>query len=398
MADNWGLTETGFYCPTYEEILAEKITDAQELFGDDISTSALTPLGKFLRIEAKADRRLYEECERVYYSFSPATSTGVSLDRAVSFAGITRQPATAAVHTIYVYTGVADYTIAQGTEFRTTAGVVFRSLEDAAATTKATESGVETGEYYAEVRVQCTELGTVGNVSNINSLVTADTNITGIAYTGCESEGTDTETDAELYERYKTIVDGLGTNTAVSIAAAVLKIAGVKDCVVLTKSEELGIEEDAANYAVIVYTTSTSEATLNSIAKAIFTHGAFGVPTLGTTTVAYEDEAGVEHSVNFYLAREKSIDIAITYKPLSSFPNDGEETIKDNINELIDSIGIGDDFVCSTMYEKIYSVGGIMAATITVTDEDGNTYYSDDTITAEDDEVIVCGSVAVSEV
>lgn len=402
MAESWGLTETGFYCPTYEEILAEKITDAEELFGDDISTSALTPLGKFLRIEAKAARKLYEEAERVYYSASPATATGVSLDRAVSFAGITRQSATAAVHILHVY-GDLGTVIAQGTMFRTTAGVTFRSLEEAVIDTADTEDDVETGEYYAEVRVQCTELGTVGNVASINSLVTADASITEIAYAGCESEGTDTETDAELYARYNTTISGLGTNTEASIIAAVLAVSGVTDCVLYTESEDLDLAETDNGYSAVVYTSSTSETTLNAIAEAIFTNSPFGVPVVVSdesgaqyASGTYTDSSGVEHTVKFYLAAESAVNISVKYTASSSFPSGGADTIKANIETLMSGLGIGDSFVCSTVYGAIYSVTGVISADLTIITADDTEYGAGDTITAKDYEVLV-GSVTVTE-
>ena len=35
---DWGLSEKGFYCPTYDEVLASKIKSAKELFGENICT------------------------------------------------------------------------------------------------------------------------------------------------------------------------------------------------------------------------------------------------------------------------------------------------------------------------------------------------------------------------
>ncbi len=398
MAD-WGISSAGFYCPTYDEILAEKIASAEELFGSDVSTSALTPLGKFLRIEAKADARLYESIEAVYYAASPATAIGVSLDRLVSFAGIKRKTATAAIHILHVYSETENYEIAAGTEFRTSAGVVFRSLADAAASIEDTEGDDEedeTGTYYAEARVQCTTLGTGGNVSTINQLVIADVNISSISYAGCESEGEDTETDAELYARYLATVDGLGTNTAASVKAAVLSISGVQSCVVLSESTELELSADDAGYAVIVYTTSEDDATLLAIATAIFTNGAFGVPTVGTTSVVYTDTAGVAHTINFYLAETISAEVTVTYTKAATFPTDGEDLIAEGIEELFSELEISESFAVNALYEKIYSVGGVSAASVSVV-AGGETYGSDGVIEAADNEIIILNNVTVTE-
>ncbi len=36
--ESWGVTSSGFYCPTYSEIITEKAKTARKLFGDDIDT------------------------------------------------------------------------------------------------------------------------------------------------------------------------------------------------------------------------------------------------------------------------------------------------------------------------------------------------------------------------
>ena len=46
------LTSKGFERLTYDEIVNKIIQKAKELFGEDIDTSELTPLGKFIRINA----------------------------------------------------------------------------------------------------------------------------------------------------------------------------------------------------------------------------------------------------------------------------------------------------------------------------------------------------------
>ena len=81
MASEWGVTEYGFYCPSYEEVLEEIIKDAKSLYGEDMSVSGLTPFGKLLRIYAKREHKTYEIAEGLYYSATPATATGVSLER-----------------------------------------------------------------------------------------------------------------------------------------------------------------------------------------------------------------------------------------------------------------------------------------------------------------------------
>ena len=75
------LTETGFYRPTYEELLEAQEMRAKELFGNDIDTSDLSVLGKYIRINVTDIDELYQTLEGVYNARFPNTSSGVSLER-----------------------------------------------------------------------------------------------------------------------------------------------------------------------------------------------------------------------------------------------------------------------------------------------------------------------------
>jgi hypothetical protein len=50
--DNWGLTDKGFYRPTYTVLLNALEYKARELYGDGINLTVRSPLGVFLRILA----------------------------------------------------------------------------------------------------------------------------------------------------------------------------------------------------------------------------------------------------------------------------------------------------------------------------------------------------------
>ena len=117
-----GITETGFKRRTYDEILQEKIAKAQELFGEDIDTGELTPLGKYIRINAYDQALTEEEAEMIYYSIFPSTAVGVSLDRLCVFAGITRNAATEARYVVNI-TGTTGALIPYGFLVGTESGV-----------------------------------------------------------------------------------------------------------------------------------------------------------------------------------------------------------------------------------------------------------------------------------
>lgn len=356
---DWGLTDAGFYCPTYNEILASKITSAKELFGENICTDNNTPLGKFIRLESTYDQKLFECIEQIYYGFSPTTATGVSLDRAVSFGRITRNTATAAVHTIRIY-GTLDHTLGKGTLVKSSKGVVFYTTTDCTISKyEGLTNDIEM--YYAEVNVQCTEAGTIGNVYDINSLVNVDPEVNFVVYVKTITDGTDTETDLGLYNRYNEVIDGLGTNTENSITAELLKINGVHNVSIIVNesednrviSENLTIE--SGKYAVIVYANSGLD---SEIAAAIFKHKPFGIKQNGSVSKTVTDSAGETHTVTFSYVNELTPEIHIECKVNSEFSSSGIKDIEANITGYINSLNIGKPLIYSKLYEKIYSVAG----------------------------------------
>ena len=78
-AENWGLTEKGFYRPTYVEILNALEYKARELFPDNVNLTVRSPIGIFLRIYAWMLNILFSIIEDVYNSRFIDTSVGTSL-------------------------------------------------------------------------------------------------------------------------------------------------------------------------------------------------------------------------------------------------------------------------------------------------------------------------------
>lgn len=361
MANEWGVTDCGFYCPTYDEILEDKIKQAKKLFGEDIAVSELTPLGKYLRIEAKSDQRIYEMAESVYYSATPATATGVSLERMGSFVGENKNTAVCAVHLVRMY-GTQGYTIKAGqTLVRNSAGVIFYPVADVVIDNEEPAQEGNTT-YYADVAVQCTIAGTEGNTSGINSTVNVNSDIIGVSYLYQITEGRTTESDSEYRERFNKLVQGLGTNTEASIIAEVLKIDGAYACIIKKNytNEDIVLSPKLTlvkgTYAVIVHADSSLS---NEVAKAIFKKMPFGILQSGLNAVAVEDDAGETHNVKFTFVEEKRIDVTIKCSVSDEFENGGIDKIRDNLSSYMNNLAIGKTLIYSKLYEYIHKVAGV---------------------------------------
>lgn len=369
---NWGITPNGFVCPTEEQVLNEKIKRAKELLGENISTDETTVLGKLLRIEAKDDHRLYEQIEQIYYNSSPATATGVSLDRAMSFAFVKRNAPTYAAHNVRFY-GKTGYHIPIGTLVRNVAGVKFYTLREAIIGGEdgtLVERNQQNGDvYYTDVSVQCTETGKIGNVRDIDRMVMVNTNITSVRWLAIAAEGRETEADPDARKRYRQIVDGLGTNTKASIIANVLKINGMVDCdivenrsstnTIVVSDEEPILSVEPETYGVITYGSAKDE----DIAKAIFEKRPFGIRQSGSTSVDIIDDSGTVQTTKFTKVAIKTINIDYTVTTDESFAQDGISQINSKIREHTDALAIGDSLVFTQLYGCIYSVKGVKAVT-----------------------------------
>lgn len=385
---DWGLSEKGFYCPTYDEILESKIKSAKELFGENICTDNNTALGKFIRLETAYDVKQFEEMEKIYYSISPVTATGVSLDRDVSFARMTRNTAVAAVHKIRVY-GTKNHNLQKSTLVKSKGGVVFYTTTDGILS----EYNNEKQQYYAELAIQAVDAGTSGNVRDINSLVDVDSDVTEIEYVEMLAEGADTETDIALLNRYNDVVDGMGTNTKSALISELMKINGVHKVIIIDNlfdndikiSDYLTVE--SGKYAIIIYANSSLD---TKIAEAIFKCAPFGIKQNGSTTVNLKDDAGEIHSVVFSYVRKVPQNIEVACKVSDEFSRDGIENIQTNISEYINNLDIGEPLIYSKLYQQIYSVAG--TAEITKLTVNGST----DSVYPTKDEILKVNAIKVS--
>lgn len=97
-----GLNSQGLDIKRLQEVISDRISSARNLFGADAKVSSNDVLGRSLRVHSDSERDLWELAEAVYNSFNPNIATGVSLDRIVAYAGLTRQEASSSTVTLKV--------------------------------------------------------------------------------------------------------------------------------------------------------------------------------------------------------------------------------------------------------------------------------------------------------
>lgn len=380
-----GLTDKGFVRRTFDEILNGKIQRAKELYGEDIDTSDLTPLGKYLRINAYDQALAEEEIEAVYYSSKPNTATGQSLDRLLPFGGITRNPATAATYTVTVQ-GTAGYVIPVGFLVGTEADLTYYTTEEATIG----EDGTCT------VTVECTEAGTVGNVnaSAINKVVNPDASVSAVTGAECLSVGMDEESDAALRQRLKTALSGSGGSNENALRAALLRIPTVQYAAVIVNETNDDDAEGRPPHSFECYVQGGDDYH-QEIGEAIFAMRPIGIQTVGDHSVTVIDACGNEKQVRFSDTPSTSVMVKAEIKTGTNFPSDGTASIESNIAGYINGLGVGNSLVLSALYGHIYSVAGVQEVVSLELSTDGGSTYTTGNVTVPQYGVIVCSGVSV---
>lgn len=378
-----GLTATGYVRRTYDDVLNDKIQKAKELFGEDIDTSDLTPLGKFIRINAYDQALAEEEIEQVYYSRFPNTATGQSLDRLLVFGGISRTQATAASYRVEVQ-GTAGYVIEAGFLVGTDTDLVFYSTAEATIG----EDGT------CMIVVDCTEPGTRGNVSPaaINRVVNPNYDISAVNGLECLANGMDEESDVALRERLKSAISGQGSGNTNAIRSALLRIPTVQFAAVIENETE---ETDSAGrpaHSFECYVLGGDDYK-QEIAQAIFEKRPVGIQTWGNVSVTITDLSGNERVVKYTHAPEITVAVRIKIKTNTAFQDDGVNRIYTAVSNYINNLGIGNSLVLSALYGYIYGVPGVTEVTTLELSTDGGASYSASNVTVPQYGVAVCADV-----
>lgn len=378
------LTSKGFERLTYNDIVNKKIQKAKELFGEDIDTSELTPLGKFIRINAFDLAEAEEEAEYIYYSIFPNTASGVSLDRLCTFVGISRNPATSAIYKVKVV-GTTGYTVPIGFLVSTESGIIFYNIQD---------TEIVNGE--CEITVWCTQTGTAGNVeiASINKIVNPSSDITSINGIELVSLGTADETDYELRKRFEQAREGAGACTEASIKAALMRVPTVTSAGVIVNDTTETDSRGRPPFSFECFVNG-GENYHNEIAETIYNRKPIGIKTYGSISETVVDDGGYKHIINFSHTKKIAVKVLAKIKTDTAYEGTvGAEDIKENLTTYINNLGVGESVILSALYGQIHTVSGVDEVLELKLSKDGDNFEAKN-ITVEKWEVVSCESVTV---
>lgn len=379
------LTEKGFSRRTFDDILSDKITKAKELFGEDIDTSENTPFGKFLRINAYDQALTEEEAENIYYSIFPSTATGQNLDRLCWIVGISRNPAVAAEYTINV-SGTAGTEFPVGTMVSTDSELTFYCVETKTVGADGT----------VQATVACTQAGEIGNIvaTDIVKMVNPVANITGVVGVSQTVTGSEVEDDYDLRSRYDIAKEGLGSCNEPSIRAALMNIPTVESVGIIVNetNETDSAGRPARSFQCYVAGGANYE---QQIAEAIFANKPIGILTHGAVSKTVTDEGGYTHTVKFSHTEKITVYVRISITTEPKFAGDtGKQSIKENMREYIDGLGVGKTLILTSLYGLIHDVEGVVDISEIKLSTDQTTWLARN-ITAESYQNCVFGGLRI---
>lgn len=323
MNENWGLTESGFLRPSYNDLLDAFEVKAKELFGSSINLSVRSPLGIFLRIFAWFAGLVWQLAEDVYNSGFIDTATGISLVRLGAFIGIrllAAQKATGAI-TIEGDPGAA---IPAGFIVQARNNQRFVTLEDVTIGEDGTVS----------VPIQAYEAGPEGNVStgSIDTVITPLAAVVSVANPDATAGGRARETYQEFRERYYQSVDKAGGCNTDAIRAQLLETEGVVNAVVWENDTDETDADGLPPHSIEAIVYGGTDA---AVAAAIHLRKAAGIQTYGTSSVQLLDASGRLRVICF--SRPAAVPIYVRIAGLvTSSDYLGDDTLR---NAIISYIG-----------------------------------------------------------
>lgn len=369
--DQYGVTPYGFRRKLYNEILANKLARAREVFGVNIDTSETSFLGLTLRNAAWEDAELWEHMEEVYYAPFVNTSEGTSLDHVGMYLTITRRPAIKSKGLLKI-TGRDGTLVPKGFKVGKD-NLIFETVEDVMIVNGSADVGIES-----------VGAGKIYNVDagQINEILNPIAGVEEVINENPTENGLDVETDEEFRNRYRQSYARVGGSTVPAITAALLDTPGVVDAEVIENTmmvEINGIPPKA--FECFVYGGEEDD-----IILAIYQNKAAGIQAYGETVIDVTDDNGEVHKIGY--TRAEVVDIWVKLIITKDVDYKGDDTVKRSVVNYIggfdendieyNGLDLGQNVAHSKLVSSIICPGGILDVQAQMS-TDGTT-WTDETI------------------
>lgn len=302
MAEPWGVTETGFYCPVYSELQEKLGTKLRAYVHPDLDLGDETILGQHSGITNRSRALVWEALRETYHSFDADAAEGVLFENLGKLTGIGLEPAHHSLVRVSLTFSATD-TIEPDVTF-----IAHEDREDIRFTP------VETAEFATgshDVLFRAENTGPVeAGAGKLTVISAGPAGLVSATNANDAVPGTNAETIEEMRVRRDESIAITGGSTDSAILADVSALDFILSTRVLSNYGPIADANGLPphSFEVIVWTggTPTTEQK-NTIAQTIHDTGPDGIQTYGTISGVAADAAGDPIVVWFTAAEEKEI-------------------------------------------------------------------------------------------
>lgn len=330
------IDDTGYHMPTYQDIRDELVSQAKQIFGQDIYLDNDSQDYQMISVFSNMIYDAFLAGQAAYNSRGPATSVGTGLDVVVGINGIKRIGKKAS--TVPVVLGGTPGTVINKGIVSGNDGTKWNVLSPVTIGSSGTVSTIAT----------CQTLGPIlAEINTITNIETPTMGWTSVTNPAPATPGSDVESDAKLKTRQAISTATPSRSVLEGIEGGIAAVSGVTRYEVYEndtgQTNALGLPE----HSITVVVEGGSD---QDIAQTIFVKKTPGCYTNGTTSVDVTDAYGEVSTIRFYRPTYVDIDVVVTVKKLSGYTDPITSDIKDYIAEYINSLFIGSDLTISSLW------------------------------------------------
>ncbi|MGD8188580.1 baseplate J/gp47 family protein [Brevibacillus ginsengisoli] len=335
--------------PSYNDIRDDLISQAKQIFGQDIYLGNDSQDYQYISAFANKIYDAFLTCQAVYNSRGPSAAVGVGLDAIVGINGIKRLVKRSSNASV-VLSGTPGAIITNGVA-SDTSGYQWVLPSPLTIGTDGTVTAIAT----------CLTPGPIQASSNtITGIVTPTLGWTGITNPQPAVAGNDTESDHALRSRQSISTANPSQTILEGVRGAVASVSGITRYSVDENDTDTPNSKGQPPHSITVVAEGGTD---QDIAQAIFARKGLGCYSNGTTTVTVSDKYGKPTPIRFYRPTYVDIVVVVSVKKLAGYTTQTTSDIQSYVSDFINSLAIGNSsLVLSSLWGAALQANKVMTS------------------------------------